>query len=539
MILRWGNGGQSYLILILKYNMRINDAVLIEIRCFDGRLLTLQLIAARRGSAPANLFVGPAKRRCLQCGHGNMGIYVKGCCRMKGKPTKEQFHEQLEQLTDWLRGEIRQGGFAPGTMLPPERELASRFGMSNNSIRKGLELLVAEGWIEKIPRVGNRVGIGRPPVVLTLSCNMTAEKDLELAQLVADFERRHPWITVRVKAGASLIPGFDVGGGIDESDVLLINQFQFRQLTERNWQGRLEPMPPLPVAYPFLNGMFSFEDLTYGRPIAFAPIVLVYNKAHFREAGLPEPHGGWTWDEMMRAAAALSDGEGRYGFCFHLPSINRWPLFLLQSEEYLKQGKGGVRDIRGSRLLESIRLCKRILHNRDVFPLYMSDDNRDMNQMFAEGKISMVLNSYMSLNEWKNSELDYDISPLPYIRHPATLVISIAAVVNESSPHKEAARLFVDYAASREGQETVLSHTLSIPTHQELAGRLPGPAVRAPGRYGLYREIMSSYRTHDDLQLSTSEIYKLFTVLKPYWANMENEDALCERISRTFDKLER
>ncbi|TNJ53408.1 GntR family transcriptional regulator [Paenibacillus hemerocallicola] len=36
-----------------------------------------------------------------------------------------------------------------------EKILVVRFGLSNNSIRAGLEQLVKEGWIEKIPRVGN------------------------------------------------------------------------------------------------------------------------------------------------------------------------------------------------------------------------------------------------------------------------------------------------------------------------------------------------------------------------------------------------
>jgi multiple sugar transport system substrate-binding protein len=406
--------------------------------------------------------------------------------------------------------------------------------MSNNSVRKALDTLVDEGWIEKIPRVGNRVSTGGSPVSLTLSCNVTAIRNLELERLIEDFQRRYFWISVKIKPSVQLLPGFGTQGEIEGSDLILLNNMQFRQLTEAGFHSKLEPVSPLPGLYPFLSAWFTHGETAYAQPIVFSPIVLIYNKRHFRDAGLPEPNGGWRWDDLVQSAVALSDGKGRYGFCFHLPSVNRWPLFLLQSEERFEREDGRLRDIRGTGLLESIRLCRRILHNRDAFPLYMSEDNSDINRMFVEGKISMVLGSYMSLNDWKDAELDYDVTPIPFIRHPVTLAFSIGAVINKSTPYKEAARQFVEYIASRQGQQFIGRHTLSIPALQELAGHIPDSAGHVPGRFGLYREIVSSYRTHDDLGLSTAELYKMFTLLKPYWGNMENEEELCERILHSF-----
>lgn len=48
-------------------------------------------------------------------------------------------------------------------------------------------------------------------------------------------------------------------------------------------------------------------------------------------------------------------------------------------------------------------------------PLYLSENNDDIDQLFMEGKLSMTLNTYMSLNGWNEMGVEYDISPVPYL----------------------------------------------------------------------------------------------------------------------------
>src|SRR5690606_32695659 len=112
--------------------------------------------------------------------------------------------------------------------------------------------------------------------------------------------------------------------------------------------------------------------------------------------------------DLMRAAEKLSDGKGRYGFCFHVPTKNRWPVFLLQSGESFEWEGGALKELRGSMLLESMSVCKRILHNRTAFPLYLSENNDDIDRMFLEGKVSMTLSSYMGMNGWQSANIEYD-----------------------------------------------------------------------------------------------------------------------------------
>ena len=181
-------------------------------------------------------------------------------------------------------------------------------------------------------------------------------------------------------------------------------------------------------------------------------------------------------------------------------------------------------------MLDSIKLCKDIIHNRSFFPLYLSESSDEINEMFLEGKLSMVLNSYTNLNDFKHSSLEYDVSPLPFIHEPCALTISIGVAVNRSSTHKEEAMLLVDYLASRSGQDYIHRHTTSIPSHQFLAGIQPQRSFNSPSRWSMYREMMFSYSWKHDLNIPSQAYPKLEKLLRAYWANMMDESEMCERI---------
>src|SRR3712207_583158 len=52
-----------------------------------------------------------------------------------------------EQVADQLRDAILAGRLAPGDVLPSERELCERFGVSRTSVREALRALQAQGLV--------------------------------------------------------------------------------------------------------------------------------------------------------------------------------------------------------------------------------------------------------------------------------------------------------------------------------------------------------------------------------------------------------
>ncbi|MDF2719162.1 MAG: regulatory protein GntR [Paenibacillus sp.] len=443
---------------------------------------------------------------------------------MRRRPTKQQFTSQLDEMVRVLRSDIIAGSYSPGDFLPPERTLAAQFGMSNNSLRAGLDQLVQEGWVEKVPRVGNRVAVKSTRVKLKLVCGWTPFRNMALTEQLEQFHRLYPWISVETKESnyyAELFSG----------DLLMLENNFFYRLAEEGSLSMLEPLAEKPELFPRMSKLFAADVRLWMQPIIFSPIVLCYNKAHFREYGMLEPDGSWTWADLLRSAEQLSDGKGRYGFCFHVPALNRWPVFLLQSGERFEWENGRLKDLRGTKLLESMKLSKRIIQNRKAFPLYMSENNDDADRMFLEGKVSMTLTSYMGLNSWRETDLEYDISPAPYIDEPRTLLIAMGLGISSRSPHKEEAALLVDYLTSQNAQTLIGKRTLSIPSLGTVPGDLAKDPMNRPSRYMQYRETMSSFRTLRDLNIPMKAMKELEKHLKAYWADLMDEDELCSRLS--------
>ncbi|SON56663.1 HTH-type transcriptional regulator FrlR [Hartmannibacter diazotrophicus] len=54
-----------------------------------------------------------------------------------------------QRLADVLRAEVVEGRLRPGDRVPSESELCERYGLALGTVRKGLEILVAEGLFER------------------------------------------------------------------------------------------------------------------------------------------------------------------------------------------------------------------------------------------------------------------------------------------------------------------------------------------------------------------------------------------------------
>lgn len=74
-----------------------------------------------------------------------------------------------------LRDEITRGAVVPGQRLV-EPELGERYGVTRNSARLALDVLIAEGLVERIPNRGARVRVvSTPDAVAMLECRQVLE----------------------------------------------------------------------------------------------------------------------------------------------------------------------------------------------------------------------------------------------------------------------------------------------------------------------------------------------------------------------------
>jgi multiple sugar transport system substrate-binding protein len=305
----------------------------------------------------------------------------------------------------------------------------------------------------------------------------------------------------------------------------------FREIADAGYVSSLAEREGAPHQYSFLRDLFADGGVPYAQPFVFSPLVLAYNRRHFLEAGLTEPDAGWTWEDAVANAAKLSVPGQRYGLHFQVQLDERWPVFLLQSGD--RGETGGADDRVGEAWLEGIRLCKTIIRNPAIFPdpLYGSDN--DVGTLFLQERTSMIMTGYESLNRFASSGLDYDISSVPYIRVPRTLVSATGIAVNKRSKHRAEAECFADYLCSPRAQRLVREHTLSIPALKPAAEAIVDPedeTVNRPSRFQLYRDIIPSFRKFADLRLPSGAIRPLHETLKDYWTDLIDERTLCEKI---------
>ncbi|WJH36947.1 extracellular solute-binding protein [Paenibacillus sp. CC-CFT747] len=454
-----------------------------------------------------------------------------------GKASRKTFRIRLEEMASVLREEILSGRRAVGEFLPSELDLTKQFQLSNKSVRKALDMLVEEGLIEKIPKVGNRVcaPTDEKKTQVRIGYHPTTNDETALSEMLAAFHESHPHIQVQtVEIPSNFHNSVQEYLDADLLDVFTINQWTFMELIENGTVDLLEPCEPNPGIYPFLTHAFTHNGLNRVQPFSFSPVILCYNRDHFQEQGLSEPYSGWTWDDLLEHAGKLAVENERFGFYFHLLSQNRWPIFPLQSGMGFERGEDGRYRICGSPLSESLEMCRKIIYMPNVFPTMLSASNADAEELFRNGKVSMIMTSYFGLNRIKDASLSYDIAPLPFLNEARTLLVIIGLAVSRKSKVKEAARQVVEFLQSAEAQLIMRKHTLSIPADKSAAEWKGEERIERPSRYNMYREIVPTFRLLSDLKLNSRQLSEVLQEAKLYWSKLQDISVTCARIEEVL-----
>ena len=135
-------------------------------------------------------------------------------------------------------------------------------------------------------------------------------------EIVAAFEEQNPDVDVRIEHvpnATDFYARFATGTrpGL-APDVFLINYRRYGQFAARD---ALMPVGPLLEAseildeedyYPQPLEAFRFNGELMCLPQNLSSLVVYYNRDLFDAAGVPYPEAGWTWDDFLAAAKALT-----------------------------------------------------------------------------------------------------------------------------------------------------------------------------------------------------------------------------------------
>ncbi|MEF3304996.1 extracellular solute-binding protein [Paenibacillus sp. GYB003] len=441
---------------------------------------------------------------------------------------------RLDELVQTLRDEIEQGSRRPGEYLPSEREFSKQYQLSNLTVRKGLERLVDEGLIVKIPRVGNKViGPARAGEVvsLTIGYYTSIPRETGIDRLLERFHELHP--TIRVQAipftneHPDVIKRFLDNGMLD---VITLNYNHFRAYLEFGWADLMEPQRPDPDIYPYLTDAFTYGGKLLVQPFIFSPVILCYNRDHFRETKLHEPDGGWHWERLFETASKLAVPNERLGFYYHFLSANRWSVLLLQRGGTFEKDDGGGVKLLHTDMMEAFRFCRDV---QEHFPILSEGiNNGDVERLFVQGKASIIMTSYFHLNFMMDKPVSFDISPVPHFGHPATLLMSIGLAVNRHSRNKEAAKTLVRFLTSEAAQLSIRQRTYSLPALKSAAEWVGEESIYRPSRFSLFREIVPSFRYFTDLGIGDKQFRTIEREVMLYFAGLEDDEQFGGRLER-------
>lgn len=305
--------------------------------------------------------------------------------------------------------------------------------------------------------------------------------------LVAAFEEAHPELDVQLRHipdqaeyRRRLAADFSAGA---PPDVMLLN---YRRFATFAGQGGLTPLDTYVAQSSLLKAgdfftptleAFTLDGRLWCVPQNLSSLVVYYNKDLFDAAGLPYPASGWTWEDFVSLAQALTedtDGDGRidrYGAGIS-PNLFRLAPFIWQ------MGGDLVDDpIHPTRLaldnpqaLAAFRWFAELQTRHGVVPDAVAEAAQSSESRFLSGSLAMFFNSRRGVPTYRTiRDFAWDVAPLPQGRQPAGILHSDGYCLAVSAADKDAAWTFIEYANSPQGQEIVARSGRTVPSLRSVA----------------------------------------------------------------------
>jgi len=203
---------------------------------------------------------------------------------------------------------------------------------------------------------------------------------------------------------------------------------------------------------PQILDMYKVEGKQMCMPIDTAAVAVFYNKDLFDAAGVAYPEAGWTWDEFLATAEALTldmDGDGitdQFGVDDDLR--NYWPLMVWANTghnifddprnptEFLITDEDSV---------ASIQFVADLIVDSNVMP--STDQVADLGDMFAAGKAAMQVVGHWRVPVYTQADFNWDIAPLPLGKTgvPVNRADGSCFAIAADTEQTEAAWLFVQF----------------------------------------------------------------------------------------------
>ncbi|TYB95844.1 sugar ABC transporter substrate-binding protein [Micromonospora sp. WP24] len=217
---------------------------------------------------------------------------------------------------------------------------------------------------------------------------------------------------------------------------------------------------------------FDGEQLTC-LPQNMSSLVVYYNADLFAKTGVPLPKAGWTWDDFLAAARALT-GDGKYGLGVE-PSVPRLAPFVWSNGGELVDdpNRPTALTLTGNpptRRAVDWFLDLQLKHH--VVPPDAEEQSESSEDRFLRGTLGMYLNSRVAVPTLRTIEgFTWDAAPLPVAPGgvPASILHSDAYCMSAGAPNHDRAWRFIEFAMGERGQQILAGSGRTVPSRLDVA----------------------------------------------------------------------
>jgi multiple sugar transport system substrate-binding protein len=292
-------------------------------------------------------------------------------------------------------------------------------------------------------------------------------------QIIERFEAENPDIQVQLEPVGSgdyyarILAQIATGS---PPDILQIGDDAVPQFVEQGAFVSLDPFITGP-SYPldpsiYLPGLLApgqWQGQQYLLPKDYTPLAIYYNKKLFDAAGLAYPEEGWSWQQFLETAQALtkdSDGDGTndtWGVQLPGPWTNGFEYWVAAAGGQLISDDGR----RFVGYLDSPETAEALQFYGDLYTKYaVAPPPADLNAFgggnseFDEGKAAMRLfGRWPQAGLRQNPAIDLGVVGLPAGKTRANILLWGGFGISALSKNQEAAWRFLRFYAGEQGAE--------------------------------------------------------------------------------------
>ncbi len=236
--------------------------------------------------------------------------------------------------------------------------------------------------------------------------------------------------------------------------------------------------------YPVAMDAFKWGGKQLCLPQNVSSLAVYYNRTLFGKYGVAEPKAGWTWNDLVTTATAMTrDRAGRvikgtenegaalrpavHGLGVEPSIIRLAPFVWSNGGEIVDNPDRPTRlNLDGPAAREALKNLVDLRLAYGVVPTDEDVEAEDDESRFANGRLAMVLSSRRATTTFRSiTGFEWDVAPLPVYRKQVGVLHSDAYCMTRGAKNKQSAWKFLEFAIAEEGQKIIAATGRTVPSH--------------------------------------------------------------------------